>query len=86
MIAELNKEETIVISWLKSHGYYKVVSNHDLNGIEADGKMRKMMVFVRTPETQSDVENLRKLALKNHREPWVAVVEPDDDVMWYTVK
>ena len=86
MVIERNKEEEIVISWLRSHGYYRVVVDANHIGIEADGKMRRMIVAVRTPETKnSDIQNIIELASKTHREPWVAVVEHehDNDVMWY---
>jgi len=80
---EINREEQVVISWLKSHGYYRVVPGPN-HAIVADGKIRRMIVSVRYPE---DIEPIKTLALNEHREVWVAKVEPEDDeISWSVVK
>lgn len=88
MLLENMKDQEIVISWLKSHGYYKVVSGGN-DRIEADGKLRKMIVAIGTLETIDNelIQNLKSCASNKHREAWLAAVEPEDnEVIWSMVK
>ncbi|WP_343605297.1 hypothetical protein [Fluviicola sp.] len=88
MIVEAHKkEERVVVSWLKSHGYHHIVIEAKHSYIEADGSTRRMVVGVRTPETQyEDNDMVIDFAGEQNREPWIAVVEPDSDVIWYSIK
>lgn len=89
MITEsIKEEEEVVISWLKSHGYYKVVRRQSEHYIEADGKIRRMIVAVRTSTmTNIQIEPIKELAGYKNREAWVADVNPEDnDITWTVLK
>lgn len=87
-MVELKKEEEIVISYLKSHGYFRVELEPDHIGIEADGKMRRMIVAVKAQGGNiATFESLKELATKKNREAWLATVGPkDNDITWSVIK
>ena len=87
MITEIQKKEEIVISWLRSHGYFRVVTAPNHLAIEADGKMRRMMVTISITGASNNIEQIKKLASETNREAWLAVVEPEDnDITWSILK
>lgn len=87
-MTDVKKEEQVVVTWLKSHGYYKVVTEPSHTVIEADGKIRRMIIGIKTPDfDNNNIENIKNIASKKNREAWLATVEPDDnDITWSVLK
>lgn len=89
MINETKKEE-MVVSWLKDHGYYRVESqSNEKRIIEADGKIRRMIVGVNSGMTvRTDFkEKILGIAQSKNREPWIAKVELEKmEICWSKIR
>lgn len=83
-----NKPEQIVVSWLRSHGYFRIIQeaeSDEFKLIQADSGMRRISVVIKSSEIEKKLEEIKQLAFSMHREPWVAEIH-DNDITWSSIK
>ncbi len=78
----MHEKEKIVVKWLKSNGYRKVVVKNENHWIEADSSMRRMAVKIEQSELkdfESELKDFESEAKDVLREAWIATVDPADN-------
>ena len=83
-----DKENKLVMSCLKTHGYHRVTAESNGQILIADGLIRKMVVIVRTSTNKvDDIKAIVEIARQKKREIWIAVVEPtENEIAWELLK
>ena len=97
---EIKTGEQFVQSALKQNGYYKISINNENPVIEADGDLRKILVYIIVSRSnkkpidvpKSDLMPFIKHAKEINREFWIATIkindvnELSDPIQWQQLK